>query len=93
VVCVTGISDALGRAAGPLGHWCTAGLVVECEAGFYNPTLNANNQTACQRCPTQSTTIGSAAYSVDQCICVAGFYDTLRIGANTSFGVECAPCA
>ena len=40
----------------PAGHWCTAGLTVPCGVGYYNPTLGANNQTACIRCPENSIT-------------------------------------
>ena len=76
----------------PVGHWCTAGLVVECEFGFYNPTRNANNQTACLPCPEQSTTLTAAASSADQCICVVGYYDAQLPSANESSGVTCSPC-
>jgi hypothetical protein len=76
----------------PVGHWCTAGLVVECEFGFYNPTRNANNQTACLPCPEQSTTLTAAASSADQCICVVGYYNAQLPSANESSGVTCSPC-
>ena len=74
----------------PLTSRCTAGLVVECEVGFYNPSLNANNQTACLPCGYQSTTIGSAAYSLEQCICNAGYYN--RNSLNTSSTTDCQFC-
>ena len=66
---------------------CTAGLVVECEIGFYNPNENANSQTACLPCPEQSTTLVSAAFSIEQCICVVGYY-----AANATGGLTCSPC-
>ena len=66
---------------------CTAGLVVECEIGFYNPNENANSQTACLPCPEQSTTLASAAFSIEQCICVVGYY-----AANATGGLTCSPC-
>ena len=41
----------------PQGFWCTAGMKVACEAGFYNPINGSNTQNACIKCPEHSTTI------------------------------------
>jgi len=43
----------------PAGFWCTAGMKVACEAGFYNPTNGSNTQNACLKCPEHSTTIAT----------------------------------
>ena len=67
----------------PAGHWCTAGVKVECEIGFYNPELNANNQSACQECPPHSSTAQAAATSIAACLCERGFFHD---------GSRCTPC-
>ena len=86
----------------PRGFWCTAGLEVACEQGFYNPNTNANSQTACVRCPEFSTTNGTAASNVSQCVCQASFVRQLdaagtpqcicAAGLELVGGVQCAPC-
>ena len=83
------------------GYWCTAGREIECAQGTYNPFLNANNATACLRCPENSATNGTAATSVDQCFCRESFETTplgCQCGAGRGIsragGVEsCVPCA
>jgi len=60
----------------PRGFWCTAGLTVECEVGFYNPTLNANNQSACLRCPEHATTFGPNSTQKSQCVCGTNYFRT-----------------
>jgi len=55
----------------PAGFWCTAGMKVACEAGFYNPTNGSNTQNACLKCPEHSTTvptfaIGETIFTFDQ---------------------------
>ena len=70
------------------GFWCTAGLEVPCEAGFFNPSLNANNQSACIKCPDDATTLGANSTSPAQCVCNEGFYK-----ANDASGqTVCKPC-
>ncbi|KOO20783.1 protein serine threonine [Chrysochromulina tobinii] len=86
----------------PRGFWCTAGLEVACEQGFYNPTTNAASQTACLRCPDRSTTNGTAATNVSECVCQASFVRQLDAAGNPQCvcaagreligGVQCAPC-
>jgi hypothetical protein len=72
----------------PRGFWCTAGLVVACEIGFYNPTEKANSQSACIQCPDQATTSGTNSTSRAQCICAPKFFDA----DFTEDGVHCARC-
>ncbi|KOO34597.1 mastigoneme-like protein [Chrysochromulina tobinii] len=74
----------------PRGFWCTAGIEVPCEKGFYNPTTNAASQTACLRCPEFSTTNGTAATNVSQCLCEQSFVQQLNAAGNVSQCV-CAP--
>ena len=72
----------------PQGFWCTAGLRIACEPGFFNPTINANNASACIRCPEHATTLGPNSTQQRDCICDAGYYND----AIESEGVVCAPC-
>jgi len=86
----------------PRGFWCTAGLEVACEQGFYNPTTNAASQTACLRCPDRSTTNGTAATNVSECVCQASFVRQLDAAGNPQCvcaagrelvgGVRCDAC-
>jgi hypothetical protein len=86
----------------PRGFWCTAGLEVACEQGFYNPNTNAASQTACLRCPEFSTTNGTAATNVSECVCQASFVRQMdaagspqcvcAAGRELIGGVQCAPC-
>ncbi|KOO29948.1 cytadherence high molecular weight protein 2 [Chrysochromulina tobinii] len=86
----------------PRGFWCTAGVEVACEQGFYNPNTNAASQTACLRCPEFSTTNGTAATNVSECVCQASFVRQMdaagspqcvcAAGRELIGGVQCAPC-
>ena len=71
----------------PRGFWCTAGLTVACEVGFYNPTTNANNQSACIKCPDHAVTLGANATSLVQCLCETDYYNDDSTG-----GVLCLRC-
>ncbi|KOO31212.1 protein serine threonine, partial [Chrysochromulina tobinii] len=68
----------------PRGFWCTAGIEVPCEQGFYNPTTNAANAKACLRCPEFSTTSGNASTDVSQCVCEQSFVQQLNAAGNVS---------
>ena len=70
----------------PPGFWCTAGLTVACEVGFFNPASDANNQSACIQCPEHATTIGLNATHLLDCICEPGYYN------HRLNGVECLRC-
>ena len=71
----------------PLGAWCTAGLEIKCEHGFYNEYANANNQSACTPCPAYSTTAQDGSTSLQDCICDVSYYDD-----DETSGVRCAIC-
>ena len=60
----------------PKGKWCTAGLVVDCPLGTYNPLENQDFATACILCPENSYTAGTSSSSRADCVCASGFYDT-----------------
>ena len=69
------------------GFWCTAGLEIPCERGYYNEHTNANNQSACLPCPAHSTTLSDASTLREHCICDAEFYDE-----HEGNGVSCKMC-
>ena len=62
----------------PRGHWCTAGLLVECARGYFNPHTGNDSQVACLRCPEHSSTNQTASISIDQCVCDGGFEEETR---------------
>ena len=67
----------------PAGKWCTAGLVVDCPLGTYNPLEDQDFATACIMCPLSSYTSDTNSTSRAQCVCDEGFYD-----ANASMAVD-----
>ena len=71
----------------PAGHWCTAGLVVVCEIGYYSPSINADNQSACRLCPSHSITVTEASTAMSDCLCEANYYNDATDGS-----VSCAAC-
>ena len=70
------------------GYWCTAGVEVSCEVGFYNPYPKSNNQSACLKCPERSSTRSSASTDLSQCVCEPDFYDELP----DADAVHCVTC-
>jgi hypothetical protein len=69
------------------GQWCTAGLVVNCSKGSYNPLADQTFATACIVCPVHSDTLYEKSTAESDCLCAPGFYD-----ANMSATVECIEC-
>ena len=67
----------------PRGKWCTAGLVVSCPLGTYNPLEDQDFATACVVCPLNSYTKETNSTSRSACVCDDGFYD-----ANSSLAVD-----
>ena len=59
----------------PAGKWCTAGLVVDCPLGTYNPLEDQDFATACVMCPINSYTVRTGATSRSDCVCDSDFYD------------------
>lgn len=59
----------------PKGKWCTAGLIVDCTEGTYNPELGSDIGTACLRCPEHSSS-PVASTSINDCTCQEGFIQT-----------------
>ena len=72
----------------PKGKWCTAGLVVDCTEGTYNPLVGQDLGTACIKCPEFSTSPASST-SINDCTCNDGFVQTVL--ADGSAKCECAP--
>ena len=70
------------------GHWCSAGLLVACEEGYFNPTLDAVSAKACTKCPPESTTRTTGAIGRFECECKSSFYDA----NETEDGVDCQRC-
>jgi len=67
----------------PKGKWCTAGLVVDCPFGTYNPLENQDFATACVVCPLHSYTLRTSATTRADCVCEEGFFD-----ANASVAID-----
>ena len=67
----------------PRGRWCTAGLVVPCPLGTYNPLEDQEFATACILCPLHSFTRGTNSTSRADCVCNKGYFD-----ANASLAVD-----
>ena len=85
----------------PKGKWCTAGLVVDCTSGTYNPLEGQEVGTACLACPEFSTS-PAASTAVSDCVCEAGFVQTVdatgapkcecAIGYEIMNGISCQAC-
>ena len=69
----TNLTSQANCSASKPGYWSTAGQSIACLTGFYQPEHGATNQTACRPCPTNSTTIGEASTSINDCVCKAEF--------------------
>jgi len=67
----------------PPGKWCTAGLIVDCALGSYNPLEDQDFATACVSCPPNSGTLDVSSTSRSDCVCDVGFYD-----ANSSTAID-----
>jgi hypothetical protein len=67
---------------------CSAGLIIDCTFGFYNPHEVSTSAAACVRCPENSNTRFERSTSLSDCLCGEGYYDS-----NTSnSAVECVEC-
>jgi hypothetical protein len=72
----------------PRGKWCTAGLIVACTRGTYNPLEDQEFATACIPCPPNSNTLGMSSTTRGDCICNSKYFD-----ANmTADVVQCTSC-
>ena len=86
----------------PRGQWCTAGLIVDCPIGTYNPLEGQDFATACIRCPDYATTLNHSATNITECVCQEGFVQRADADGNAKCecdagyeivnGVRCAPC-
>ena len=64
-----------------------AGLVVPCPVNTYNGETGQTFATACALCPLNSVTTNESSTSIDDCLCIEDFYDTIA-----GPGVHCAMC-
>ena len=80
---VTGSVRVIVPFSCPRGKWCTAGLVVDCPIGTYNPLEDQDFATSCILCPLNSNTRETNSTSRGACVCDAGFFD-----ANASLAVD-----
>ena len=74
--------------------WCTAGKIIPCGVGTYNPSVKQNSSLACTACPLHTTTLASGASSISDCVCDASqqkypLPDTLDQCAH---GAACCGC-
>ena len=87
----------------PPGKWTTAGRIIDCPIGTYNPLSGQTFATACRACPEFSTTPSHSATSVSECICMTGFQQTIDRASGSAIcecaagfeivnGVRCEPC-
>ena len=70
------------------GHYCAGGSASSCAKSTYNPLAGQSLQTACEPCPTNSLTPGTAATSATDCACIVRYYNH-RLANET---VECVSC-
>ena len=60
----------------PSGHWCSNGVAIACQQGFYSnlslPVEERTAQSACAACPLHMTTTMMGAASKRQCVCELG---------------------
>lgn len=85
----------------PRGKWCTAGLIVDCTEGYYNPLEGQDTGTACIKCPEYSTS-PIASTNVTDCVCQDGFIQSFSAdgtarcecdaGKEIMNGVRCDAC-
>ena len=62
----------------PPGYWVSAGVLVACGRGTFNPYSGNLTASACQPCTSYSTTALPAAVNATQCYCIDGFVETYR---------------
>lgn len=60
-----------GQAPCPAGAWCSAGIMIACEKGYYTDSLPPEQRTSqaiCLPCPAFSTTAAQGSSDVTQCL-------------------------
>ena len=64
-----------GQAPCPAGAWCSAGIMIACEKGYYTDSLPPEQRTSqaiCLPCPAFSTTAAQGSSDVTQCLVECG---------------------
>lgn len=64
----------------PAGAWTTAGKIIPCPVGYYNPLPGQTYSGACLPCPQYSTTLNESSTSISQCLCLQGFEKSIVDG-------------
>ena len=93
----SGLSAAAQCVTCPDGAWCSAGIAIPCEVGFYSngslPPEHRTSQTVCLPCPAFSTTAAQGSATITFCLCKEGYYtrqaDGLVHGEHDC--VQCPP--
>ena len=70
------VNERTGQMECPVGSWCSAGIEIKCEFGFYSsdlPPEARTNQTSCKQCPRFSTTAAAGASDITHCRCISGY--------------------
>ena len=89
-----GLSSASECVPCPRGAWCSAGITIPCEVGFYASDASAEDrisQIICHPCPSHSTTTAQGSAEITQCICEPGFF-TMTVDGLVHGEGSCAPC-
>ena len=73
----------------PPGYWVSAGVLVACGRGTFNPYSGNLTASACQPCTSYSTTALPAAVNATQCYCIDGFVETYR--TDGTMQCKCPP--
>ena len=85
----------------PAGAWTTAGKIIPCPRGYYNPLPGQTYSGACIPCPQYSTTLNESSTNISQCLCLQGFNKRIidgepvcecPAGSEMNDGASCSPC-
>ena len=103
-ICNTGSGDKCQLRAGLENSWdkylCSSYSCIKSGSGSSGSTICPKGQylsgTTCVKCPNGSTTTGTGATMVGQCVCMQGYYTTGASGTGTGAvptgTLICTPC-
>ena len=91
----SGLSAAAQCITCPDGAWCSAGIAIPCEVGFFSngslPPEHRTSQTVCLPCPAFSTTAAQGSATITLCLCKEGYY-TRQADGLVHGGRDCVQC-
>ena len=91
----SGLSAAAQCITCPDGAWCSAGIEIPCEVGFFSngslPPEHRTSQTVCLPCPAFSTTAAQGSATITLCLCKEGYY-TRQADGLVHGGRDCVQC-